>query len=82
MTQTLQGTIRGKTIILSDDPGMADGQKVEVSLRTISPGAEVNPGEGLLRSEGALKDDPHWDRIMETVYQERKRERGLPQADV
>jgi hypothetical protein len=30
-------------------------------------------GEGLLRTEGALADDPHWDKIMEEIYQERKR---------
>ena len=33
------------------------------------------PGEGFLRTEGALADDPHWDSIMEEVQQARKIER-------
>ena len=29
-------------------------------------------GEGILRTAGALADDPYWDDIMEEIYQERK----------
>jgi hypothetical protein len=29
-------------------------------------------GEGLLRTEGVLADDPHWDAIMGRIHQERK----------
>ena len=33
-------------------------------------------GGGLLRTEGALKEDVYWDQIMEEVQEERKKERG------
>lgn len=38
-------------------------------------------GVGLLRTEGALKDDPHWDQIMEEIQQERKKERSADGAE-
>lgn len=81
MTQTLHGTIRGNTIVLSGNPGLAEGQAVEVVVRAVAAGAATAPGQGLLRSEGALSDDPHWDGIMEAVHRERKRERGPAQDD-
>ena len=37
-------------------------------------------GEGILRTAGALADDPEWDTIMEQIYQDRKVERR-PQVD-
>jgi hypothetical protein len=39
------------------------------------------PGEGFLRTEGALADDPEWDSIMEEIHQARKVERR-PQGDL
>ncbi len=72
MTKILHGKIRGRTIELGEDLGLAEGQEVEVSVRAV-PQAEVRkPGDGLLRTEGALADDPHWDEIMEDIYQDRK----------
>ncbi len=74
MTKTVQGTIHGKTIELTQDLGMAEGQKVEVVVRTI-PGKE-QWGEGLRRCAGALANE--WsdedDRILQEIYQDRKRE--------
>ena len=32
-------------------------------------------GEGLIRSEGALADDPYWDDIMGEIHEDRKLER-------
>jgi hypothetical protein len=72
MTKILHGTIRGRTIELTEDAGLAEGQEVEVSKRTFPDLTTWQPGEGLLRTEGALADDPHWDAIMEEVYRERK----------
>ena len=66
--------VRGKTIELDEDPGVAEGQQVEVQVRTI-PKSTRKPGEGLLRTEGALADDEEWDAIMEEIYQSRKLER-------
>jgi hypothetical protein len=72
MTKTLHGKVHGKTIELGEDLGLAEGQEVEVSVRTVTLAGPRQPGEGLLRTEGALADDPHWDAIMEEIYRERK----------
>jgi hypothetical protein len=73
MTKTLHGRIHGRTIELDEDPGVAEGQEVEVQVRVL-PKTGRKPGEGFLRTEGALADDPYWDAIMEEIYQERKRD--------
>jgi hypothetical protein len=72
MTRVIQGKVRGRTIELAEDLGLREGQEVEVSIRTVSAASARPPGEGLLRTEGALADDPHWDAIMEEIYRERK----------
>lgn len=72
MTKVMHGRVHGRTIELSEDSGLAEGQEVEVSMRAVPNGQECKPGDGLLRTEGALADDPHWDAIMEEIYQERK----------
>jgi hypothetical protein len=74
MIRVVQGTIHGQTIALEEDLGLAEGQVVELTIRTIAPPTGRQPGEGFLRTEGALADDPYWDAIMEEVYQERKNE--------
>ncbi|MCC7420017.1 MAG: hypothetical protein IT428_07050, partial [Planctomycetaceae bacterium] len=64
-TQTVIGRIHGQSIELDRDLGLIDGQLVEIVLRVVpSPNPEKS-GEGLLRTEGALADDPFWDEIME-----------------
>jgi len=55
--------------------GVAEGQEVEVQVKVITKVART-PGEGFLRTEGALADDTEWDSIMEEIHQERKR--GMP----
>jgi hypothetical protein len=72
MSKVLHGTIHGRTIELAEDAGLAEGQEVEVSIRTVPRGAAQMPGDGLLRTEGALADDPYWDAIMEEIHRERK----------
>jgi hypothetical protein len=78
MTKTINGKIHGKTIELDEDLGVADGQEVQVQVTIVSPARKW--GEGILRSAGALADDPEWDTIMEQIYQDRKLERR-PQVD-
>jgi hypothetical protein len=74
MTRTMHGKVHGRTIELDEDLGVADGQEVEVQVRVLpKPGRK--PGEGFLRTEGALADDSEWDAIMEEIYQARKRDR-------
>jgi hypothetical protein len=73
MTKTMLGKVHGKIIELDEDLGVAEGQKVEVWVRVL-PEMAGKPGEGFLRTEGALADDPYWDAIMDEIYQERKRD--------
>jgi hypothetical protein len=72
MTRVLHGVVHGQTIELKEDLGLSDGQVVELMIRTIAPPSSRQPGEGFLRTEGALADDPYWDEIMERIYRERK----------
>ena len=37
----------------------------------VIPKATRKPGEGFLRTEGALADDKEWDAIIAEIYQER-----------
>lgn len=81
MTKTLHGIVHGRTIELMEDPGIAEGQNVELQLR-IAGDAQREPGEGFLRSEGALADDAEWDAIMEEIHLGRKLERGRQIPDL
>lgn len=74
MTKTPHGKVRGKMIEFAEELGLTEGQEVEVSVRTVPPVVPRQSGEGLLRTEGALADDPYWDDIMSEIYQERKRD--------
>jgi hypothetical protein len=78
MTKIVHGIVHGKTIEFDEDLGVADGQEVEVHIKVISPSAKW--GEGILRTAGALADDPYWDAIMEEVHQARKLDRR-PQTE-
>ncbi len=80
MTKTIHGKVRGKTIELDEDLGVAEGQEVEITVRMVPAVETTRTGEGLLITEGALADDPYWDDIMAEVHQERKNDsrRELP----
>jgi hypothetical protein len=81
MVQTLRGRVRGYTIELDDNHGLADGQTVEVSVRVVSDSTSANVGSGILRTEGALADDPHWDGIMEEIHNAQSQERRVAADD-
>jgi hypothetical protein len=74
MTKIHHGTIRGRTIEIADDLGLCEGQQVEVQLRLLPNGIR-KPGEGYLRTEGALADDTEWDAVMDEIHKSRKAER-------
>ena len=74
MTRLLHGIVHGKTIELDEDPGVAEGQEVEVQMKVVARSARKTC-EGFLRTEGALADDTEWDAIMEEIHQARKLER-------
>jgi hypothetical protein len=73
MTKTLHGKVHGRTIELDEDPGVAEGQEVEIQMKVVPPPKKW--GEGILRTAGALADDPYWDDIMEEIHKARKVER-------
>jgi hypothetical protein len=89
MTRTMHGKVHGRTIELDEDLGLADGQEVEIQVKTneskkILPGPPSGwqPGRpsstaGLLADSWTNEDD----RILEEIYQDRKREprRELPE---
>ena len=73
------GVIHGRTVELTDDPGVEDGQQVTITIQTIPPSRPW--GEGILRTAGALADNPEWDVIMEKIYQDRKLNRRPQMED-
>ena len=74
MIKKVHGVVRGKTIELDEDLGVAEGQQVEVEVTVVEPARKW--GEGILRSAGALADE--WtdedDRILAEIHEERKRD--------
>lgn len=77
MTKTVHGVIHGNTIELTENPGVPDGEHVEITI-TRGAGRADRRGAGLLRCAGALSAE--WtdedDRILDDIYQERKRDQG------
>jgi hypothetical protein len=73
MNKIIEGVVHGRTIELLDDPGIGEGQRVQVVLSVSSRDGAW--GEGLRRTAGVLADDPDWDAIMAEVHAGRKRER-------
>lgn len=79
--KTHHGTIHGRTIQLDLDPGLAEGQEIEVFIQPATEFSASEPGSGLLRTEGALADDPWWDDIMDEIRKARKLERPSPAVE-
>ena len=70
--KTHTGVIHGNMIELSDDPGLSDGQEVEIQVT--SRKRKWRPGEGLQRCAGALAD--LWteddDQILAAIQKDRQ----------
>jgi hypothetical protein len=75
MSKTVQGKAYGRTIELSEDLDIAEGQAVAVHVRIVNPATSERHFAGLLRSEGVLADDPYFDDIIAEVYRTRNVER-------
>ncbi|MCL4206177.1 MAG: hypothetical protein KJ000_27145 [Pirellulaceae bacterium] len=73
MARTIHGIARGRTIELDEDLGIAEGQPVEIQVNVPQPAQPW--GAGILRTAGALADDPHWDGIMDEIHKARRLER-------
>jgi hypothetical protein len=43
MTRTMHGTVHGKTIELDEDPGVAEGQEVEIEIKLVPPAPTARP---------------------------------------
>jgi hypothetical protein len=70
MSGVVEGVIHGKTIELAADPGIADGQKVEVTIRpVVDRQAKI---EAILRTSGSMADDPDFEAVMEQIERERR----------
>ncbi len=76
---SIHGIIHGRTIELTEDPGIADGQQVQVEVRALS--ATSKWGEGILRSAGGWCDHPELDEVMQAIQEQRRQERRS-QADL
>jgi hypothetical protein len=78
MTKVLRGVVHGKTIELESETGLEDGRKVEVTLRAKQlpgppPGWQLGNREtaaGMMAACWTEEDD----RILEEIYQERKKD--------
>jgi len=84
MQKIIHGVVHGKTIELTQDPGVPDGATVRIVMKangselemTVSAKAGVPPwGEGIRRSAGGWSDHPEMDAVMERIHQERRQER-------
>ena len=70
MTKTIHGKVRGRTIELDEDLGVADGQEVEVQVKLVQRARKW--GEGILRSAGVAAEIPEFDQVFEQVQRERE----------
>jgi hypothetical protein len=68
-----RGVIHGRTIELSEDLGLTEGQEVEVRVEVVP--APKTWGEGILRSAGGWADHPEMDAVMDQIQQARKLDR-------
>ncbi|WP_422928817.1 hypothetical protein [Singulisphaera sp. PoT] len=67
MAETIEGVIHGNTIELRTNPGLADGQRVEVKVRVIaSPEARI---DAILKTAGSLAHLPQdaWDDLDQII---------------
>lgn len=60
------GIVRGKIVELTDDPGLAQGQRVEVVIRP------VTDSQSKVSAAGMLADVPNLDKSIREVEQYRK----------
>lgn len=62
--------IQGKTIVLEADPGLVEGQRIEVVILPIP--RESAHGEAILRTAGSMADDPDFDADMAEIKRARR----------
>ena len=72
MTKIVHGKVRGKTIEVVEELGLAEGQEVEIR---VTPVRERTPG--VCRSAGIMADiwTDEDDRILKEIYEDRKNDK-------
>ena len=70
MNKIMQGVVHGRIIELSEDPGVSDGQQVQIVLTAVP--ATSFWRDGIRRSAGAAADIPGFEEAFRQVEQERK----------
>lgn len=76
-SSTVTGILHGRTIELDQAVAIADGQRVEVVIRSVAP----KSGDGIRRAAGAWADsgeDESLDRWLEQTLKERSANRDVP----
>ena len=77
MNILLRGVVRGRTVELDRDPGLGENRVVDVVLRTKQlPGPPLGWKPGSTETAAGMLADtwtPEDDRILEEIYEERKR---------
>ena len=67
MSDTLEGTVHGKTVELARDPGLEEGQRVEVVLRPVT-----TVQQPVVSAAGMLADVPNLDESLHEIEKQRK----------
>jgi hypothetical protein len=79
MPIVLRGVIHGKTIELLSDPGLADGQEIEMTIRPLAePDTRI---AAILRTAGSMADHPEFKAVMDMVQRDRDSDRYREQAE-
>jgi hypothetical protein len=78
IVNTVTGILHGRTIELDQAVAIADGQRVEVVIRSVTN--VPRPGDGIRASAGgwADADDEEFDRWLKETYEARSQNRELP----
>jgi hypothetical protein len=78
MPEVVRGVIHGKTIELLADPGIADGRRVEITIRSIAQ--QDDRTDAIVRTAGSMANDPEFEAVMEEVRRYRNRETTVTPA--
>ena len=70
MSRIIHGVVHGRTIELQEDPGVGDGQQVQIVLTAVP--AAAGWGDGIRRSAGAAADIPDFERAFGQIAEERR----------
>ena len=70
MPKSIEGVIHGKTIELTTDPGLANGQAVRVFVKPLPKPEQAL--QAILRTAGSMSNDPDFEAAMAQVERDRR----------